>query len=283
MSHADSTWADAAAPAVDSLSHRWTASSLQALLATLPLSPLTPWRIAKPLHPDRNGDADSPPMATPRSLMHTWNADSLTHFFNRFRVGFGLGSPSAPPAPPLITWCEFQEDSLHHPDWGYYSDGRVIFGDSTDEADFTTFPVSMRPAFGAMLADRLHSLWLAAAGDDGSPFIVCELGAGTGVLAHDVLAHMAVRAAVVKVEGFDGDARLLVAVCNALGDGEGHGAVCMFCVRCLYHLAASTAPCPKRGGEGLTGCVGSACKNIGIWMNSVVNMRGWFRGLKSCA
>ena len=88
------------------------------------------------------------------------------------------------------TWCEFMEDSLHHPEWGYYSAARVVFGESSDAADFTTFPVSMRPAFGAMIADRLHGLWLAAGGGSG-PFVVCELGAGTGVLAHDVLTHMA--------------------------------------------------------------------------------------------
>ena len=85
------------------------------------------------------------------------------------------------------------EDSLHHPAWGYYSDGRVEFGESTDASDFTTFPVSMRPAFGAMLADRLHELWRGGkGGEDGSScFLIVELGAGTGVLAHDVMSHLA--------------------------------------------------------------------------------------------
>ena len=49
----------------------------------------------------------------------------------------------------------------------------------------------MRPFFGALLADRLHSLWLATGGsDDKQTFVIVELGAGTGVLAHDVLLRI---------------------------------------------------------------------------------------------
>ena len=81
------------------------------------------------------------------------------------------------------------EDSLHHPAWGYYSDGRVAFGESSESDDFTTFPVSMRPTFGAMLADRLMTL-SNAIDDTEDCFIIVELGAGTGVLAHDVLSHL---------------------------------------------------------------------------------------------
>ncbi|KAL3899070.1 MAG: hypothetical protein SGPRY_012712 [Prymnesium sp.] len=80
------------------------------------------------------------------------------------------------------------EDSLHHPAWGYYSEGRVRFGESTGEADFTTFPVSMRPHFGAMLADRLHAFDTSCEGT--SPLLLVELGCGTGVLAHDVLTRI---------------------------------------------------------------------------------------------
>ena len=77
------------------------------------------------------------------------------------------------------------DDSLSHPAWGYYSSGRVGFGESRLAADFTTFPISMRPFFGALLADRLHSLWLATAAKAGEgdasggheTFVVVELGA----------------------------------------------------------------------------------------------------------
>ena len=123
------------------------------------------------------------------SLSQTWSPRSLTRLLADWRGSSGQ-PPSPPPARPprLTSWCEFQEDSLHHPDWGYYSDGRVVFGESSETADFTTFPVSMRPAFGAMLADRACELWKAAGGGS-EPFLLLELGAGTGVLAHDVLAH----------------------------------------------------------------------------------------------
>ena len=100
--------------------------------------------------------------------------------------------------PLEYSFHDFMDDSLSHPAWGYYSSGRVGFGESRLAADFTTFPISMRPFFGAILADRLHSLWLATAakpgdGDAGrgnETFVVVELGAGTGVLAHDVLLRI---------------------------------------------------------------------------------------------
>ena len=100
--------------------------------------------------------------------------------------------------PLEYSFHDFMDDSLSHPAWGYYSSGRVGFGESRLAADFTTFPISMRPFFGAILADRLHSLWLATAakpgdGDAGGgkeTFVVVELGAGTGVLAHDVLLRI---------------------------------------------------------------------------------------------
>ena len=100
--------------------------------------------------------------------------------------------------PLEYSFHDFMDDSLSHPAWGYYSSGRVGFGESRLAADFTTFPISMRPFFGAIVADRLHSLWLATAakpghGDAGrgnETFVVVELGAGTGVLAHDILLRI---------------------------------------------------------------------------------------------
>ena len=95
--------------------------------------------------------------------------------------------PTPSEAPPH-TFGDFMEDSLHHPIWGYYADGRVLFGESSDAADFTTFPVSMRPHFGAMLGERIHQLWHACGAP--SDFTILELGAGLGTLAHDLLDHL---------------------------------------------------------------------------------------------
>ena len=79
------------------------------------------------------------------------------------------------------------------------------FGEKKEGDDFTTFPVTMRPSFGALLADAAHSAWVASGGA-GRPFVLVELGCGTGVLAHDVLlrcrdAHPAMYAEVKYVIG----------------------------------------------------------------------------------
>ena len=182
-----------------SLASRWSARKLHMVLSALPPSPFA-------------GSAPSPAGSeAPPSLSRTWSPGQLGSFFASFRGhaqsaaadgtpvdAWTSSAPAGMPAPPrFISWHDFHEDSLHHPAWGYYCDGRVAFGEEGGSADdFTTFPVSMRPIFGAMLADRLHSLWLAqdnlldgCDADADDPFLVVELGAGTGVLAHDVLSH----------------------------------------------------------------------------------------------
>ena len=184
-----------------SLASRWSARKLKGAFAAL--------------SPSLGGSAlATPESERPLSLSRTWSPYRLGHFFATFRAKELANASTndnddcqlagSPPRPTFSSWCQFMEDSLHHPAWGYYCDGRVEFGEAADTSDFTTFPVSMRPAFGAMLADRLHALWLAsvagvassarATGDAGGaagvdPFLVLELGAGTGVLAHDILSH----------------------------------------------------------------------------------------------
>ena len=180
-------------PALPSLSRRWSAKRLQVQLQAAAAV-----------------NEASPTSETPsRTLSETWSPASLTRFLTSFQrttsASPSVSATAAPAvdtttptlAPAFSTYCEFIEDSLHHPAWGYYCDGRVAFGEESDVSDFTTFPVSMRPTFGAMLADRLHELWLAAQQPTSAPpsheccFVIVELGAGTGVLAHDVLAHIA--------------------------------------------------------------------------------------------
>ena len=88
-----------------------------------------------------------------------------------------MAAPTGRPLPALMSFEDFMEDSLHHPAWGYYTDGRVAFGESNAEDDFTTFPVTMRPVFGALLARRLEALRRACMADEaeGAPFVVVEL------------------------------------------------------------------------------------------------------------
>ena len=195
------------------LDERWSTSRL---LAALP----SPTALLRRQFSASTNASVSEAAVSPAPLSGTWSPRRLGEMLSTFRMGIGSsfggggGSSSSSPAnsgfgsPPaaFTTWCDFHEDSLHHPAWGYYSDGRVEFGEEVDTSDFTTFPVTMRPAFGAMLADRIYSLWQASRGlgllpaGSGSggggggfsapTFFIVELGAGTGVLAHDILSHL---------------------------------------------------------------------------------------------
>lgn len=82
-----------------------------------------------------------------------------------------------------ITFADFMEAALYHPDGGYYTSPENRVG-----RDFYTAPTA-HPAFGALVAVQLEQLWRAM--DAPSPFYVIEVGAGTGVLARDVLAYSA--------------------------------------------------------------------------------------------
>ena len=80
-----------------------------------------------------------------------------------------------------ITFADFMRTALYHPVDGYYSSQKA-FGAS---GDYYTSP-AVHPAFGALLAVQLHGMWrcLGRRAD----FTVVEMGAGNGMLAHDVIA-----------------------------------------------------------------------------------------------
>ena len=78
-----------------------------------------------------------------------------------------------------ITFAEFMEAALYHPKGGFYSTGGGV------GPDFFTSPAA-HPAFGALIAAQLSSMWEAL--DRPSPMYVIESGAGRGLLAADVLA-----------------------------------------------------------------------------------------------
>ena len=82
-----------------------------------------------------------------------------------------------------ITFAEFMEAALYHPNGGYYTSAENRVG-----RDFYTSPVA-HPAFGALVSVQLEQLWRAMGAP--SPFYVIEVGAGTGVLARDILAYSA--------------------------------------------------------------------------------------------
>ena len=80
-----------------------------------------------------------------------------------------------------ITFAEFMEIALYHPD-GYYSNrGRIGAG-----GDYFTSPVA-HPAFGALVCVQLESMWRILGYPD--TFWVFEAGAGEGVLARDIVSY----------------------------------------------------------------------------------------------
>lgn len=79
-----------------------------------------------------------------------------------------------------ITFARFMDLALYHPTLGYYS-GPDPIGAS---GDFYTSP-GAHPAFGALLAIQLADMWDKLGNPN--PFYAVELGAGSGLLASDIL------------------------------------------------------------------------------------------------
>jgi SAM-dependent MidA family methyltransferase len=82
-----------------------------------------------------------------------------------------------------ITFAEFMEVALYHPDGGYYTQARH----EADHGDYFTSP-SAHPAFSALIAIHLEAMWETLGCPD--PFHVVEMGAGTGLMAHDIFEHV---------------------------------------------------------------------------------------------
>ena len=82
-----------------------------------------------------------------------------------------------------MTFARFMDLALYHEPWGYYSSGPERIGAG---GDFYTSPVA-HPAFGALLTVQLAGMWEMM----GKPsrFHVVELGAGTGVMARDIIEY----------------------------------------------------------------------------------------------
>lgn len=83
-----------------------------------------------------------------------------------------------------ITFAEFMRLALYHPVGGYYTCDAPFGADG----DYYTSPAA-HPAFGALLCVQLRHMWRLI----GKPpqFTVVEMGAGNGILAHDIAAYAA--------------------------------------------------------------------------------------------
>jgi len=83
-----------------------------------------------------------------------------------------------------ITFRDFMAMCLYEPGHGYYASAREKLG---REGDYLTSP-TVSPLFAAMLGRQLREMWLLL--DEPAHFAVVETGAGTGVLACDLLTWL---------------------------------------------------------------------------------------------
>lgn len=80
-----------------------------------------------------------------------------------------------------ITFAEYMDLALYHPQQGYYATNQVNIG---KEGDFFTSP-SLGSDFGELFAKQLVEIWHIL--DQPEPFYLVEMGAGKGFLAVDIL------------------------------------------------------------------------------------------------
>lgn len=83
-----------------------------------------------------------------------------------------------------ITFAEYMDLVLYHPQQGYYATGAVNIG---SEGDFFTSPHLGRD-FGELLAEQFAQMWEILGCP--TPFTLVEMGAGQGLLAADVLIYL---------------------------------------------------------------------------------------------
>lgn len=83
-----------------------------------------------------------------------------------------------------ITFAEYMNSVLYHPQYGYYSSGTVKIG---SQGDFFTSP-SLGSDFGELLAEQFVEMWENL--ERPVPFVLLEMGAGQGLLAADILNQL---------------------------------------------------------------------------------------------
>jgi SAM-dependent MidA family methyltransferase len=82
-----------------------------------------------------------------------------------------------------ITFAEFMELCLYHPEHGYYAAGWYL---RKKRADYYTCP-GLHPVFGTLIAKQLVQMWRLLESDR---FEIVELGGGEGHLAFDILTFL---------------------------------------------------------------------------------------------
>ena len=82
-----------------------------------------------------------------------------------------------------ITFAEFMELALYHPEHGYYSSSKTTIG---KEGDFYTSP-HVHTAYGSIVGNFIIKSFKNI---DEESLSIVELGAGKGLLALDILNHI---------------------------------------------------------------------------------------------
>ena len=83
-----------------------------------------------------------------------------------------------------ISFAEYMELALYHPQHGYYASNQANIG---VRGDFFTSPHLGRD-FGELLAEQLVEMWQVLG--EPHPFTLVEMGAGQGLLAGDILRYL---------------------------------------------------------------------------------------------
>ena len=83
-----------------------------------------------------------------------------------------------------LTFADWMEQCLYHPEHGYYRRGQPTVG---RDGDFLTSP-EVHPIFGAAIGHLAHELWRR--GGRAEPLRIAEVGPGTGALAESILRHI---------------------------------------------------------------------------------------------
>src|SRR5690242_13576605 len=93
-----------------------------------------------------------------------------------------------------ISFYEFMEAALYHPEFGYYTSSRNPIG--REGADFYTSS-DLDPVFGRLLAKKFQQM-ASSLGVADEEFAILELGAGRGLLARAILQHARFRYLILE-------------------------------------------------------------------------------------
>jgi len=83
-----------------------------------------------------------------------------------------------------ITFAEYMNLVLYHPQHGYYATKAIAIG---PQGDFFTSP-HLGADFGELLAEQFFQMWQIMG--QPQPFTLIEVGAGQGILASDILKYL---------------------------------------------------------------------------------------------